>query len=73
MVWLRHLGLLTVRQSLPYKVYVIPDDCGYGVIDTVKKEDKPIVPFNMESITYKEYEIARKEGKYGELPANDNM
>jgi hypothetical protein len=58
---------------LPYKVYVIPDDCGCGVIDTVKKEDKPIVPFNMERITYKDYEIARKEGKYGELRANDNM
>jgi hypothetical protein len=38
---------------LPYKFYVIPDDCGCGVIDTVKKEDKPIVPFNMERINIK--------------------
>lgn len=63
------------RNDICCDVYVIPEDCGCGVIDTSKycpdKEDNK--PLDMEEITYDDYHIAREVGIYGERSFNDNL
>lgn len=66
---------MKARNDLCCDVYVIPEDCGCGVIDTSKycpeKEDNK--PLNMEEITYDDYHIAKEIGIYGERSYDDNL
>lgn len=66
---------MKARNDIPCKVYVIPEDCGCGIIDTSiycpEKEDN--LDLNMDDISYDDYVIAKDIGTYGELCFNDNM
>ena len=66
---------MKAKHELCCKVYVIPEDCGCGVIDTsiydaTKEANEPV---DMEQLTYQDYETARKDGSYNECSFDDDL
>ena len=66
---------MKAKHELCCKVYVIPEDCGCGVIDTSKYDvtKEANEPLDMEQLTYQDYETARKDGSYNECSFDDDM